>query len=78
MEDGGITITPPKLFDLTALSEKDVSKLVLTSPSKSCELVPLPRDLLKSTLPAILPLSTYVVNASITTGAFRIISRKHY
>ena len=67
--EGKIT-TPPKLSSYTALSEKVVSKLVINSPSKSYESDPLPTDLLKSTLPAILPLLTYAVNALIITGAF--------
>ena len=45
-------------------------KLVLNSPRKSCEIDPLPTDLLNRTLPAILLLLTYAVNASITTGVF--------
>ena len=64
----GKTITPPTLSDFTVLSEKDVSKLFLTSLSKGCGLDPLLTDVLKSTLLAILLLFTYTVNASSITG----------
>ena len=52
-----------KLSNFTALSEKNVSKLVLHSPRKSCESGPLSTYLLKSTLLPIPPVMTYAVNA---------------
>ena len=44
--------------------------LINKSPSKSCELDPIPTEILKEALPSIGPLFTSVVNESLQTGVF--------
>ena len=44
--------------------------LINKSPSKSCELDPIPTEILKEFLPSIGPLFTSVVNESLQTGVF--------
>ena len=46
-------------------SQKEVHKIILNSPSKSCELDPVPTWLLKECLDEILPLITQIVNLSL-------------
>ena len=42
----------------------------MASPTKSCELDPIPTSLLKKILPSISQLLTAIVNSSITLGTF--------
>ena len=52
------------------LSCDDVSKIVLSSPAKTCDADLIPTELLKSVLPAIIHLLTKLVNQSLQTGEF--------
>ena len=52
------------------LTSQDVSKVILSSPSKSCESYPIPTDLLKAILPVVLNLLTGLINRSLQTGTF--------
>ena len=52
------------------LTSQDVSKVILSSPSKSCESDPIPTDLLKVILPVVLNLLTELFNRSLQTGTF--------
>ena len=52
------------------MSEHDIIKLINQSPSKSCELDPIPTAILKEVLPSIRPLFTSVINESLQTGVF--------
>ena len=58
------------------LTSQDVSKVILSSPSKSCESDPIPTDLLKAILPVVFNLLTELVNGSLQTGTFQVISKK--
>ena len=49
-------------------SEETVGKLIRRSPSKSCDLDPVPTSLLKTCLSFVLPATTNIVNSSIETG----------
>ena len=49
-------------------SEETVGKLIRRSPSKSCDLDPIPTSLLKTFLSSVLPAITNIVNSSIETG----------
>ena len=44
--------------------------MILATPNKSCELDPIPTDLLKHILPCILELITDIVNLSLDDGIF--------
>ena len=45
-------------------------KIVLASPTKTCEADPIPTELLKKVLPAIIQLLTKLVNQSLQAGEF--------
>lgn len=53
------------LTQLTPTTEDEVRKIITNSPSKSCELDPLPTSLLKQCLEALLPLITLIMNKSL-------------
>ena len=52
------------------LSENEVRKLILDSKTTSCELDPIPTDLLKQCIDVLLPVLTKMVNLSLQTGIF--------
>jgi hypothetical protein len=54
----------------TPASEGEISKLILASPSKHCELDPIPTWMLKEHLQQLLPVITNIVNLSLTTSTF--------
>lgn len=65
------TATPPaecNLSDLRPATEDEVRKLLMTSPSKSCELDPFPTWLLKLCAEPAVPILTQLINASIAEG----------
>ena len=53
------------LSNFKNITEEEVSKLILKSPSKSCELDPIPTWLLKKCIDPLTPLITRIINASI-------------
>ena len=56
-------------FDsFSSLSEDEIDKIIKQSPSKSCDLDPLPTSLLKENMSNILPLITEIVNDSLSSG----------
>ena len=56
-------------FDsFSSLSEIEIDKIIKQSPSKSCDLDPLPTSLLKENMSSILPLITEIVNDSLSSG----------
>jgi hypothetical protein len=59
-------LTTMTTFNLT--TEDEVQKLVMSAPTKSCNIDPIPTWLLKECLPALLPVLTKLVNASLTTA----------
>ncbi len=52
------------------LSEDEVKKLIQKSPCKSCELDPLPTDVLKKCLDLLIPVITRIINMSLMQGIF--------
>ena len=58
------------LVKFRPLSCDDVLKIVLSSPAKTCDADPIPTELLKSVLLAIIHLLTKLVNQSLQTGEF--------
>ena len=68
---------PPGFTKFKKLKEHDITMLINKSPSKSCELDPIPTEILKEALPSIGPLFTSVVNESLQTGVFPQDLKKH-
>ena len=60
----------PCMNSFRVLSEDEVSTIVRKSPTKSCEVDPIPAALLKEILPDIVPLLRAIVNKSLQTGTF--------
>jgi hypothetical protein len=52
------------------ISEADVKRLILTAPTKSCDLDPIPTQLLKSCIDALLTPITKLINLSLSEGVF--------
>ena len=52
------------------LTEEQVSKVIKGMSTKSCELDPIPVDILKQILPAVLPVITKIINLSLQQGVF--------
>ncbi len=52
------------------LSEEDIRKLIVKSPSKSCDLDPMPTHLVKECIDLLLPVITRIMNKSLQEGTF--------
>ena len=59
---------PGTLSSFEMLTEDDVSKIIMSSPSKSCSLDPIPTWLLKQLCHCLSPVITKIVNLSLQTG----------
>jgi hypothetical protein len=62
----------PVLDMFTAASEDEIRKLILSSPSKHCDLDPMPTWMLKEHLELLLPVITKLVNLSLATSTVPI------
>ena len=60
--------TPMHSFSM--ISDDDICKIVMNSPSKSCKLDPLPTWLVKACIPELVPIITKIVNLSMSMGNF--------
>ena len=63
-------LIPSALENYQPLNCDEVAKIVLASPTKTCGADPIPTELLKKVLPAIIQLLTKLVNESLQTGEF--------
>ena len=61
---------PSCLSSFKSVSEGDVQKVIMASPTKSCSLDPWPTFLVKENLDILLPSITRLVNFSLTEGVF--------
>ena len=52
------------------LSQEEVENIINTSPSKSCDLDPIPTTLLKEILPSVITILTKIINKSLMSGIF--------
>jgi hypothetical protein len=59
-----------KLLSFSPVSEDEIRKLILTSPTKSCDLDPIPTVLLKSCIDVLLTPITSLINMSLSEGKF--------
>ena len=65
------TLSPcdgPKLCLFQPVTEEEIRKLVVESPTKTCILDPIPTSLTKECLSDLLPLITRIVNSSLCSG----------
>ncbi len=58
------------LTELRPCTDVEIRAIIMKTPSKSCELDPLPTWLLKKCVDVLLPYITALVNSSITAGVF--------
>ena len=58
-----------KLSNFSLATDDEITKIILKSKNATCDLDPLPTDLLKKCLPTIVPLITKLVNISLSTGS---------
>ena len=65
-----------KLTTLQLLTLDEVKHLIESSPTKSCELDPIPTWLVKEYMLELLPLITAIINNSITSGVYPCLYRK--
>ena len=68
--------TIPALMELKACTEDVVRRMILSSPTKSCTLDPIPTFLLKESVDVLLPYLTAMINASLREGRLPA-SQKH-
>ena len=59
----------PKLCLFQPVTEEEIRKLIVESPTKTCMLDPIPTSLTKECLSDLLPLITRIVNSSLCSGA---------
>ena len=60
----------PRLAWFAPMTERQVSIVISSLKSKSCELDAIPTTILKKMLPEVIPLVTKIVNVSLTDGCF--------
>ena len=58
------------------VSIEETTKYIMKAPSKSCELVPIPIDLLKEVIHKISPILTDLINTSLKQGTFPMELKK--
>ena len=58
----------PKLCLFQPVTEEEIRKLIVESPTKTCMLDPIPTSLTKECLSDLLPLITRIVNSSLGSG----------
>ena len=58
----------PKLCLFQLVTEEEIRKLTVESPTKTCMLDPIPSSLTKECLSDLLPLITRIVNSSLGSG----------
>ena len=77
--------TPPEMSDLPEnialrkfrqVSIEETTKYATKAPSKSCELDPIPTDLLKEVIHELSPILTDLINTSLQQGTFPMELKK--
>ena len=59
-----------KLFNLEPASEDEVRKIIMKSAAKSCDLDPIPMNILKALLDILIKPITTIINLSLESGTF--------
>ena len=60
----------PLFENFQLITQSDLSRIIMSSATKSCRLDPIPTWFLKENLDHLLPLLTNIVNQSLSTGTF--------
>ena len=72
-------ITPPEMSDLPdniamrqfrQVSIEETTRYIMKTPSKSCELDPIPTDLIKEVMHKLSPILMDLINTSLQQGTF--------
>ena len=63
-----VRLSGRSLHALSPTTQKEVRKIIVGSPSKSCSLDPIPTSLLKECLDELLPIITAICNSSLTSA----------
>ena len=61
---------PPSMDCFQPLTQEEVENVITTSPSKSCDLDPIPTTLLKDILPSVITILTEIINKSLISWIF--------
>ena len=61
---------PPCMDCFEPLSQEEVENIINTSPSKSCDMDPIPMAFLEEILPSVITILTEIINKSLTSGIF--------
>ena len=61
---------PPCMDCFEPLPQEEVENIINTSPSKSCDIDPIPMTLLKEILPSVITILTEIINKSLRSGCF--------
>ena len=59
-----------QLKQFSSLTMEEVQKEIMSMTNKSCELNPIPMNLLKEILPSCIKTITHIINTSLTKGIF--------
>jgi len=62
--------TPASLFHFQPITEDEVTKTIMSSPDKFCDLDPIPTSILKKCLHVLSPVITNIINLSLSSGTF--------
>jgi hypothetical protein len=62
--------TPSPLTQFHPADISEITKLVLQSPTKQCELDPIPTSILKQSISVLAPTITNIINLSLSSGIF--------
>ena len=60
----------PTLCRFAPLTTEQITNLISSMQTKSCELDPIPTQILKRVLTILIPIITHIVNASLTSACF--------
>jgi len=71
LQEHGNPLSPPRMDALEEITPEEVSKIIQRSPTKSCDLDPLPTRLLKDpiVLSSLVPYITAIINHSIVSAS---------
>ena len=61
-------VTPPPFLQFRPTDPDEITKLVLQSPNKQCELDPIPTSILKQSIDILAPVISSIINLSLSTG----------
>ena len=61
--------TPPSFLDFRPTDSDEITKLILQSPTKQCELDPIPTSILKQATSVLAPVICHIVNLSLSSGS---------